>query len=101
MMKSALELAMERADAALGDENIELTDAQKAAIDEIRKTYQAKWAEQEIALKARLADVARSADQEQLAEARSQVQREMTRIREQLDAERDAKIARARNKGSA
>jgi hypothetical protein len=96
-MKSAIELAMERADAALGDESIELSDAQKAAIDEIRKTYQAKWAEQEIALKAKLAGVAGMEDQEQVAEARNQVQREMSRIREQLDAERDAKIGAARN----
>ena len=31
-MKSALELAMERADAAVGGENIKLSDEQKAAV---------------------------------------------------------------------
>ena len=45
-MKSALELAMERADATLGDDYVELKDEQKAAIEEIKKQYQAKWAEQ-------------------------------------------------------
>ena len=96
-MKSAIELAMERADAALGDENIELTAEQKAAIDEIRKTYQAKWAEREIALKGKLADFVRDAEPDQLAEAQSQVQREMARVREELDTERDEKLAAARS----
>ena len=92
-MKSALELAMERADEALGDEKVELTDEQKQAISEVRRVYEAKWAEQEIALQGRLEKFAReSEDPQTLAEARGQVQTEMNRVREQLFAERDAKL---------
>lgn len=92
-MKSALELAMERADEALGDEKVALTDEQKQAIDEVKKVYEAKWAEQEISLKGRLEKFAReSEDRQALAEARRQVQTEMNRVRQQLFAERDAKL---------
>ena len=39
-MKSALELAMEKANEVVGGEaGIKLSDEQKAAIDEVRKTY--------------------------------------------------------------
>ncbi|MEW6749972.1 MAG: hypothetical protein AB1505_03230 [Candidatus Latescibacterota bacterium] len=101
-MKSALELAMERAAAALGGENIQLTDEQKAQIDQVRKVYEAKWAEQEIALQGRLQKVAREAtDAQALQEARNQVQAELARLRQQLDAERDAKIAGIRKGGDA
>ena len=95
-MKSALELAMEKADKAVGGaEGIKLTDAQKEAIDEVRKQYEAKWAEQEIALKGQLAQ-ATGADPQALAEARRQVEDQMSKIRNQLFAERDAKIAAIR-----
>ena len=92
-MKSALELAMERADEALGDEKVELTDEQKQAIDEVKRVYAAKWAEQEITLKGRLEKFARESDDPQtLAEASRQVQTEMGRVREELFTERDAKL---------
>ncbi|MFP6641977.1 MAG: hypothetical protein VCF24_00225 [Candidatus Latescibacterota bacterium] len=97
MMKSALELAMEKANEAVGgEEGIKLTDEQKVEIDEVRKLYEAKWAEQEISLKGQLAKAA-GADPQALAEAQSQVQREMNKIRDQLFAERDAKIEAIRN----
>lgn len=96
-MKSALELAMEKADEAVGGaEGIKLTDEQKAAIDEVRKQYEAKWAEQEIALKGELAKAA-GADPQALAEAQRQVQTHMSRVRDQLFVERDAKIEAIRN----
>ena len=96
-MKSALELAMEKADEAVGGaEGIKLSDEQKAAIDEVRKTYEAKWAEQEISLKGEL-EKAAGADPQALAEAQGQVQREMNKVRDQLFAERDAKIEAIRN----
>ena len=96
-MKSALELAMEKANEAVGgEEEIKLTDEQKVAIDEVRKLYEAKWAEQEIALKGEL-EKAAGADPQALAEAQGQVQREMNKVRDQLFAERDAKIEAIRN----
>ncbi len=96
-MKSALELAMEKADAAVGSaEGIKLTDEQKEAIDEVRKQYEAKWAEQEISLKGQLAQDT-GADPQALAEAHRQVQEQMSKVRNELFAERDAKIEAIRN----
>lgn len=96
-MKSALELAMEKANQAVGgEEKVKLTDEQKAAIDEVRKQYEAKWAEQEIALKGQLGKVS-TEDPQTLAEAQTQVQAEMNKVRERLFAERDTKIEEIRN----
>ncbi len=94
-MKSALELARERADAAVGGENIKLSDEQKTAIDEIRKLYEAKWAEKELQINERTAKLRRE-NPEGLAEARGQLQRETNALREQIFAERDAKIEAVR-----
>lgn len=91
-MKSAIELAMERANASLGDKKVELSTEQKAAIEEVKRTYQAKLAEQEIALQAKLNEIGNDVDAQHRAEAQSQVQREINRLREGLNAERDAKI---------
>lgn len=95
-MKSALELAMERADATLGDNYVKLSDEQKAAIEEIKKQYQAKWAEQEIALKGRIEKIAQDVDPQTLAEHQSQFQSEMSRVRQDIFNERDAKIEEIR-----
>ena len=96
-MKSALELAMEKANAAVGGaEGIKLTDEQKAAINQVRQQYEAKWAEQEIALNAQLAQ-ASGADPQALAEARRRVQEQTSKVRNELFAERDAKIEAIRN----
>ena len=96
-MKSALELAMEKANEAVGgEEGIKLTDEQKVAIDQLRKQYEAKWAEQEISLKGELAKVA-DAEPETQAEALRQVQAEMNKVRDRLFVERDAKIEAIRN----
>lgn len=96
-MKSALELAMEKADEAVGGAaGIKLTDEQKEAIDQVRKQYEAKWAEQEIALKGQL-ERAPDADPQALVEVRRQVQEQMSKVRNQLFAERDAKIEAIRN----
>ena len=95
-MKSALELAMEKANEAVGgEEGIKLTDEQKVGIDEVRKQYEAKWAEQEIALKGQLEKVA-AENPEALAEAQGQVQAELNKVRYRLNEERDAKIEKIR-----
>ena len=91
-MKSALELAMERADATLEGEQIELTEAQKQELDHVKKVYAARWAEQEINLKSRLAKLAKESDPQSFAEGRRQLEAEMQGVREHLFAERDAKL---------
>jgi hypothetical protein len=95
-MKSAVELAMERAAVALKDEKIELTAEQRTAIDQIRRKYAAKWAEQELAGGARLKDLAHEPDPGKRAEAHQQVQAELSRVREELSRERDAQIEAVR-----
>lgn len=95
-MKSALELAMERADAEGSDDQVRLTPEQIAALDEIKKQYEAKWAEQEIVLKGRLEKLARETDPKTFAEHQGQLQAEISRVREQIFVERDAKIEEIR-----
>ncbi len=96
-MKSALELAMERADEAIGGENITLTPEQIKAIDHTRKVYEAKWAEQEISLNARMAKLARETEPQTFAEHRGQLEAEINRVRQQLYSERDEKIEAIRH----
>ena len=91
-MKSALELALEKSDSLLDKDRARLTPEQIAAIDEIRKTYEAKWAEQEIVLKQRIDQAAAEADPQAAAGQRRQLQEEMNSVRETLFAERDEKI---------
>jgi molecular chaperone GrpE (heat shock protein) len=93
-MKSALELAMAKADDALGQdkEYVKLGPEQIAAIDQIKKQYEAKWAEQEIALKGRLKKLASEVDPATLQEHYQQLQAEIARVRERIYAERDEKI---------
>ena len=90
--KSAYELAMERLksrDAEAGIEHKSLTDAQKAAIAEIRNFYQAKLAELEVLHHGKLKTVI---DPEERAARESEYRRD----RERLNSERDAKIEKAR-----
>ena len=96
-MKSALELAMEKANEAVGGEdNIKLSDEQKAAIDQVRKLYEAKWAEKELQINGRTAQLE---NPEGLRSAR-QLQRETNALREQIFAERDAKIEEIRQQNA-
>ena len=91
-LKSALELAMERfkkTDADAGIQRRPPTDAQKAAIAEIRNFYEAKLAELEVLHQGKMRT---TADPEERA-AREQ---EYRRDRERLTSERDAKIEKAR-----
>ena len=53
-MKSALELALEKTDSLVEDKG-KLTPEQVSAIDEVKREYEAKWAEQEIVLQQRIA----------------------------------------------
>jgi hypothetical protein len=90
--KSAYELAMERLqkqDAEAGIERRPLSDAQKAAIAEIRSFYEAKLAEQEVLHQGRLRSTVDPVERAALEES-------YRRDRERLVSEREAKIANAR-----
>lgn len=97
-MKSALELAMEKADdMADGAAKVKLTDEQIAAIAEVKKQYEAKWAEQEIVLKGKIQKVQDETDPQTFAEHARQFQDEMNTVRERIFAERDEKLEAIRN----
>jgi hypothetical protein len=91
-MKSAYELAMERLrqkDAEAGIETRPITDAQKAAIAEVRNFYEAKLAEQEVLHQSALRTTVDP-------EARAALDAHYRRDRERLSSERDAKIEKIR-----
>jgi hypothetical protein len=92
-LKSAYELAMERLkkrDAEAGIESRPITDAQKAAIAEIRNYYEAKLAEAQVlheSSRRKAADL----------EALHALEQEYRRERERLMSERDHKVEKARS----
>ena len=91
-VKSAYELAMERLrkkDEEAGLTRQPVTDAQKAAVAEIRNFYEAKLAELDVMHQSKLRA---SVD----LEARATLEQEFRRERERLTTERDAKIEKAR-----
>jgi hypothetical protein len=91
--KSAYELAMERLrkqDEDAGIERQVVTEAQKAAIAEIRNFYDAKLAELEITHQGRLRSVFDP-------EKRAALEEEYRRDRERLTSEREGKITKARS----
>lgn len=91
-MKSAYELAMERLqkkDADAGVEHKPVTDAQKAAIAEIRNFYESKLAEVQVLHEGKMRELFEPAERDARME-------EYRRDRERLTSERDAKIEKAR-----
>ena len=91
-LKSALDLALERfrkSDEEAGVERRPVTDAQKAAIAEIRNFYQAKVAELEVLHQGQMRTIGDPVERE----AR---EAEYHRDRERLSSARDAKIEKAR-----
>jgi len=91
--KSAYELAMERLrkkDADAGVERQPVTDAQKAAVAEIRSVYEAKLAELDVMHQSKMRA---SVD----PNARATLEEEFRRERERLTSERDAKVEKARS----
>ena len=90
--KSAYELAIERLrkkDEEAGLTRQPVTDAQKAAVAEIRNFYEAKLAELDVMHQSKLRA---SVD----PEARATFEQEFRRERERLTSERDMKIEKAR-----
>ncbi len=91
--KSAVELAMERLRKKDEDEGVsepKVTEEQRTAIAELRRTYQAKVAEAEILHNSKLASTMDY-------EARQALEEDYRRDRERLASERDRKIERARS----
>ena len=91
--KSAYELAMERLkqkDVDAGVERKPVTDAQKAAIAEIRNLYESKLAEQELLHQGRMRATMDPAEH-------AAFEQEYRRERERLTSARDAKIDKARS----
>jgi hypothetical protein len=92
-MKTAYELAMERLrtqDEQAGVVDRRLTEAQKAAIAEVRNFYEAKMAEQDVLQQSRLRRTFDPAE-------RDVIEGGFRRDRERLVAERDAKIEKIRS----
>ena len=98
-MKSAIELAMEKTE-ELVDNQHKLSEEQLAAISDIRNEYEAKWAEQEIALKQRIAKLAQETDPQAFAENQRQLHEEMNQVRDRIYSERDEKIESVRRQAS-
>jgi len=92
-LKSAYELAMERLkkrDAEAGIESRPITDAQRAAIAEIRNFYEAKLAETQVLYESNR----RKATDLAALEA---IEQDYRRERERLTSERDHKVEKARS----
>ena len=88
--KSSFELAMERLRKKDADEGVTakpLTDAQKAAIVEIKSLYDSKIAEQDILQQSAMKNLA-AADPAEVEE----ISRRFRRERERLASERDGKL---------
>jgi hypothetical protein len=91
-LKSSLELAMERLakkDADAGVTATPVTDAQKAAIAEVRNFYEAKIAELEVLHQGKMSATFDPAEQEVLAQ-------QYRRERDHFNSERDLKIDKLR-----
>jgi hypothetical protein len=90
--KSSYELAMERLRKKDQEEGVEartVTDAQKAAIAEVRNFYEAKLAEAEVLHQSKMRALFDPA-------AREALDQEYRRDRERLVSERDSKIEKLR-----
>jgi len=94
-IKSSYDLAMERLRKKDADEGVEsrpVTDAQKAAIAEVRNFYEAKMAEQQVLYQSALRTTADP-------EARATLEQQYRRDRERFTSERDSKIEKIRRDG--
>ena len=94
--KSALDIVMERLrrkDAEAGTEQRPLTDAQRAAIAEVRSIYEAQVAERRIMHQSAVAGLF---EPDQLAEREAELRRDLDRF----ERERDEKVKRIRESGT-
>ncbi len=94
--KSALDIVMERLrrkDAEAGTEQTPLTDAQRAAIAEVRSIYEAQVAERRIMHQSAVSGLF---EPDQLAERDAEMRRDL----ERFERERDEKVKRIREKSA-
>ncbi len=98
-MKSALQLALEKTD-DLVDEETKLSRHQVEEIDQVRKEFEAKWAEQEIVLKGRIEKMRADTDPQTFAEHQRQFADEMNQVREKIYTERDQRLQKIRQQAS-
>jgi hypothetical protein len=90
--KSAYELAMERLrkkDADAGVSTRPLTEAQREAIAEVRRFYEAKLAQEDVLHQSKMRETFDPAEREQLSD-------QFRRERERLTGERDGKLEKIR-----
>lgn len=87
-MKSAYELAMERLQAS--EPQVSLNDAQKAKLADLDQTYQAKIAEKEVFLDGLIAQAQTDGKLEELTQLQEQRSREIQRLREKCEEEKEA-----------
>lgn len=97
-MKSAYELAMERLER--DSPAPKLTDEQKAQIADVEQRYKAKEAEKEVFLGGLIEKARAAGDFSEVAAVEEQLARELRRIRDQGEAERE-KIRRAADEANA
>lgn len=88
-MKSAYELAMERLRRAEPAAEKPLTPEQKERLAEINRVYQGKFAEREIFLRQRLAEVQGRGELEEAEQIRKQLASERARLEEEREAEKE------------
>lgn len=87
-LKSALELALARLDKG-AEPRKSLTPAQKARLAELDREAAAGAAELEIAWDGRIAALRAAGDPEKLTEAEAQKQREIRRVRDRAEQEKE------------
>lgn len=85
-MKSALDIAMERFGG--GQPSPKLTDEQKAQIQELTNLYQSRIAERETFLTSRIKAATTDGNAKEVAELEEQLRRDLTGIREELEAKK-------------
>jgi hypothetical protein len=86
-IKSAYELAMER----MGGQSVQkLTAEQKAKLAELDKVFTAKIAEQELALKPKIAASRAKGDAEEMAKLEEILRNEIAKLRRQLEEKKEA-----------
>ena len=87
-MKSAYELAMERLNKV--SPTVKLSAAQKKEISELEAKYASKIAERELLLKPEMAKSQAEGNFEELEKIETQLQRDRTRLKEELEAKKAA-----------
>jgi hypothetical protein len=95
-LKSALDLALEKLDKEYGVSRPSLSENQKRRIAELRKRYQAKIAETEIALESKIREAIMGQDFEKVEETRRNLTGEKRRLEEEMERE----VAQIRGEGA-